>query len=252
MKAKYFIAVLLLLSTVCLSYYLSSTPGAHKPVMFADEKDNVFFKAEMSPTPPEDSRFDVGMQYWCRSGIYNNRQFVGSGIDPENLLKIAFQVGGGRFISETILPDTIYWVEVIVPEPNDKMVIDVLRQTIVAGLNVTAQFEERESEVLILKPLTDKSLVFKESDGRSVRWRPSKSEVDGLGLTMGMLSSILSNSLDIFVFEDTGISGRYDITFEWEEGNINNLIEVLNEYGLTLYKDIRTIEKLVVRSIGET
>ena len=166
---------------------------------------------------------------------------------PEIILAVAYNVGeGGRLLMEAELPDRKYDV-VVNTGGRPELLEPMFQQAVSAALGVEATWEERvvEAQVLVataepkLEPLGPPDNRFYVS--RSPTWM-SVSHVGGL---VDTVASLLKQP----VIDETGLTGRYKISLEFDlEEDPESLARAIEEnLGLALVPEERTVEMLVVR-----
>lgn len=210
---------------------------------FAHESDSLQSKAEIQPVPDE---VDDDMVYYCREGIYNERQIVLKGVDAQSMITHAHGVTEARTIWNADLPDTNYIAEIIVPEPGRERVMRRLQEAIDEELGLASSQRERKVPVLMLTALDGDSIRFPASDGRTVRYSWNDGTITGEGMTMNMLRHALEVTLGEPVISAISWEARFNVDLEWEARNVDDLRRSLEEHGLTLISSEEEIEMLVV------
>ena len=208
---------------------------------FATDQDSVSFRANIQAVP---AHVDDNIIYYCRSGLYFNRQITMKGISERSLILFALGARKTRAIWEIEPSDNQYIVEIIIPEPDParNQLHKVLKNSVLEKFSIQSENVEQETKVYLLKRLNTVDLSFREVDDSIVKWKRNDGKIDGIGLTMGQLASIIESvSKSLPVFDETGIDGRFEIDIKWEAGNMESLIAVLNQNGLTLEESTKKL-----------
>ncbi len=80
-----------------------------------------------------------------------------------------------------------------------------------------------------------------------------KGELEAVSVSIGRLARIAQFVLDIEVFDETGLTGRYDFDLKWDPNQPTSIVAAIREQlGLELVVQQRKLDHLVVDSIAET
>lgn len=213
---------------------------------FAKESDAIEFKAKIKQVP---DHVDDDMVYFCRTGVYNNRQVVYKGVDGIALIRGAYQTTDARIIWNKEVPDQKFIAEIIVSEPNEELLYNEFRKAVNQQFEISPIKEEQTIEVFELNNIEGESIPFKKTDDSVVKWSQQDGKISGVGINMKMFSQIIERvSKDKPVFNNIEDNQRYAIDLEWESGNIHDLNSKLSEFGLELTTKQKEVEVLIVNS----
>ena len=170
---------------------------------------------------------------------------------PEIMLRVAYHVQAGRLLVEAELPDRKY--DVVVNTAGRTELLDpMIQQAVSAALGIEAGWEERVVDAYVLRSTGDlrlKSLGPSDRGSYGYRASPDSLVATDLGGLVGGAASLLNRP----VFDETGLTGRYeiDLTFDVEE-DPDSLVRAIEELGLEMAKAERPVEMLVVRERAES
>ncbi len=166
---------------------------------------------------------------------------------PEIMLRVAYQVQAGRLLVEAELPDQKY--DVVVNTAGRTELLDpMIQQAVSAALGVEASWEERVVDAYVLRTTSGfklKSLGPSERRSYGYRASPDSLVATDLGGLVGSAASLLNRP----VFDETGLTGRYqiDLKFDLEE-DPESLVRAIEEtLGLEMVMAERPVEILIVR-----
>ncbi len=241
MRYKQSIVGLLLMASACAGPRFTS-----EHFQFARERDNLAHKAVIQVVPDD---ITDNMVYYCRSGVYNNRQVVFKGVSTRTLIRAAYQTTASRMMWNVNVPDSQLIAEIIIPNPDR----DALQQELIRA--VESKFDIRMSrEVLTipvfeLRPMEGAEISLREVDASRIRWTQTDGRIAGTGMTLGMVSQVLETVLDSRPVVPAGFGRqRYEITLVWEPGDVESLKEALEAIGLQLVDRNLPIEMMVIDS----
>jgi uncharacterized protein (TIGR03435 family) len=138
------------------------------------------------------------------------------------------------------------WIET----PDKALLMQFVRQQLAEHfVDVEAVLEKRLQPVLLIKSNKDAIKLLKPSSSKADEVSARGDKFDGKGVTLDRLAWYMEN-FGLFpgkVIDETGVSGRYDIAFEWQPEKKDSLKEVFAEVGLYLEKADRDVEVLVLK-----
>ncbi|MDB6111686.1 MAG: hypothetical protein JWR69_3436 [Pedosphaera sp.] len=197
-----------------------------------------------------------------RSGVGGGGRFTARGYTVWDLLPRAFDQpfqSPVRLLINAPLPEGRFDFSVIqTPTPGqdqnaqEKNVAVLLQQILRSAFGLTGRKETREVEVLILK------VKNSQAPGLVVSPTPGGASTSGLGSVEGTEMSIstvaaaVERSLNRPVFDETGLTNRYDISLKWDQEtwdkpNPEGLRKALEDrLGLALVPDKRPVEMMVI------
>jgi len=175
-------------------------------------------------------------------------QFFLMGSPLSDALASAYGIDPPRIVAEAPLPEGRFDFEITATGSQESLMA-LLRQAIENTFGLEVRKEEREMKILrLLGPPKEGSALFRNDDGHQGFHHEEKS-LDASSLSTRELGRWLELTLGTPVIDETGLPGRYDVHFQWEEDSPGGLErEMEKATGLSLKSDHRRIEVLVVRA----
>lgn len=166
-------------------------------------------------------------------------------VAPDDMLSAAYDVEPGRIVMEAKLPDQKF--DVFVNTGNRRDLLEpLMQQAVSAALGVEAIWEERVVEVHVLLNPGEAKLKPLPDEGRnSTVLTPRSLTATSLELLAGRVAHLQKRP----VFDETGITGRYQIelTFDLKEDPESLSRAIEDVLGLELVQAERPVRMLVVR-----
>ena len=200
---------------------------------------------------PSDSTKGWGRRYPADDPQFPSRRFSGDGIWPLGLLASAYEIPASRFVDDAALPQSGYFIDVIVPEGKEHLLNPTVQQLLQDGLNIRVDIETREMEVMVLRQIEGMSTPLKPSQAEKPYYTFRGPKLTAIKQPVNKLVDYLSNATRKPLIDETGLSGEYDFSMDWVMGNKESLHEELRKLGLELVEGKRRVEMLVVRKASK-
>jgi uncharacterized protein (TIGR03435 family) len=135
------------------------------------------------------------------------------------------------------------------PGLQDEQLQAIAQQLIPPALKLTINREKQTVPVLILSKPDGANLHLKptvKKTGFSFGGKPGFG--DYRGVTVTFFARLIQRELHQIVVDETGISGRYDISLKWDPDHSESLLQAVREQlGLSISEGKRPVELLVAR-----
>ena len=131
----------------------------------------------------------------------------------------------------------------MVPKGREAALLPTLRDAVQRLFAITADWQELERDVLVLKSArtleqssSEEALTFMRGN-ITLKRQPA-----------GRLAATLSNFLNKIVVDETALAGQYDFTLQYRSDGPQTLVDDLSsKYGLTLLPAKRRVRMLVIK-----
>jgi len=175
-------------------------------------------------------------------------RFEASGIPIRDLIGHAYSIPPGGMAAEVEYPQGVF--DVSVDPKGTKTVTELLAAALGEVFGLRAAYEKRVRSVFLLRHSQGRGslspIVAGSRLGTSENSRDHLHTVKFRG-DMADFSSWLQESLEMLVFDETGLSGSFEILLSWDDSPGNTLIDALRTHGFSLEPSQRSLEVLVVR-----
>lgn len=182
--------------------------------------------------------------------IFSERRLTAMNVSLKRLYMIAYgNFDYNRVVDqrpkETVEP--LYCLDLVVPDKKD--LLNTLKRELLKRFDLQANLEQHEKEVSILT-ISD-SLKFaripRNTSGKRTYYS-RHGEIDQEYITMVDFADFLENfGLDnTIVIDETHNTAKLDIKFSFQPENPDSLIQVLKDMGLSLKKERRKVDFLVI------
>jgi len=180
---------------------------------------------------------------------FYGRRITALNLSPLALYRLAYDgFPFSRIISQ--LPKNekqpAYCLDIIVPQKD--ALLPTLKKELMSRFEIQAKTELRDTTAYILK-LTDaaKFKTIPVNTGAKRTYSARHGEIDQQNIGMADLASYLEDyATGRPVIDETGNKGKFDIKFSFQPEDKNSLIKVLADMGLTLEKQQRKVEMMVL------
>jgi uncharacterized protein (TIGR03435 family) len=190
------------------------------------------------------TEFSIGPASGKSTSIGTNMMRA-NGVTLKVALATAYDVPAVRVIGPPWLDDTRYSINAAVPPEASDSFRSLLQQELNNRLRLETHFEVRPFDVFVLTA-TDASRLE-----RAYRKMPSIWILDWdaelQNASMERLAGALQSVLRRPVIDETGITGTFDLEFEWREDRVASVTAAIHDrYGLRLSPAKRDLEVLIV------
>ena len=139
----------------------------------------------------------------------------------------------------------LYCFDLLVrPEQKDSFNI-IMRQLVDQLFPVKARLEKRSIPVYVLRRLPD-AANWLESASNENTYSFSGRGFEGKGIFMKPFADYVSNELNLPVVDETGLTGKYDITTENTLRTKDDTLAALKKLGLTVEKTNREMDVVII------
>ena len=190
---------------------------------------------------------------WCSDGT---RGAMGIAQPLAELIHVAYQKDKFRTFIATDLPTQKYdfFAKLATGMARDAGWANAMQQEIKRKFGIAGHMENRETDVLLLKPASGGVRNVKVSKGmpKGLAMMAGAGKVSFVQQPMSSLASYLEQHFQIPVVDQTGLTGEFDFAAKWsetdmKEPNLEGLKAALHDQlGLDLVSSRETIEMLVV------
>jgi uncharacterized protein (TIGR03435 family) len=140
---------------------------------------------------------------------------------------------------------TLYCFDLLVrPEQKDSFYI-IMRQLVNQLFPVKARLEKRSIPVYLLRRLPD-AANWTASASTENTYSFSGRGFEGKGIAMKPFADYVSNELQLPVVDESGLTGKYDITTENALRTVEDMLAALKKLGLTVEKTNREMDVVVI------
>ncbi|MEP6611136.1 MAG: TIGR03435 family protein [Mucilaginibacter sp.] len=192
---------------------------------------------------------------WLMDSTFNGRRLTCLNLG----LTALYQIANNNFpYSRTIdkTPKTpkepVYCLDIIVEKKVN--LLTVLQKELAKRFDLKAEIEPQTKEVYVLKindPAKFKSIPINTTGKRT--YYSSHGEIDQQDMTMADFAEYLESygiAKLIPVIDETKSTGKFDIKFSFQPENPASLTKILTDMGLSLEKQERKVDMLVVYKAG--
>jgi len=169
------------------------------------------------------------------------------GIKLHEIVHLAYDVSPVRLISANPQPDETYEIIAGVPFEQKELLRPLLQQALSAAFGLKVRRETREMDALILslpKTGTHRLRLYSNKTDMPILSHPGL--VASLGTTIPIFTSVLENTLEQIVLDETHLEGLYDISLYWDAKDPKSVREAVStQLGLELREEKRPIEVMV-------
>ena len=154
--------------------------------------------------------------------------------------------------TEKVKNEPVYCLDIIAASKAE--LLPMLRNELAKRFDLQARIEPQNKEVLVLKisdPVKFKSIPLNTSGTRTYYSRHG--EIDQQDMSMADFAEYLESygiAKLIPVIDETKSTGKFDIKFSFQPENPASLTQILTDMGLSLEKQQRKVDMLVVYKVG--
>ncbi len=190
-----------------------------------------------------------GMTRSERKGPFAKRRLTVVNIDPTTLYQLAYETSLRRILN--LLPDSLrqyddlsrVCVDLIVPPGQENNLRPLLREVLKSYLPVQAAWVPATKPVYVLRRLPNRPALAVSA--KPERYGFGGGEFGMQGGRLELVRDYLENELDRPVVDETGLAGRYDVSFAVQQENLKpSLATALSKLGLEVVEATREIKLL--------
>ena len=173
------------------------------------------------------------------------RKIIAQNVGYVTLLNYAYSLSRQRMILPAGIPTNHFDLMLTLPDHQ----LEALQKAIQQQFGFTARRETRETDVLLLKVKDPGLLALRVSKrGRKMDFKHDEGMWALSNFPISDVADYLEGTFDKPAIVQPGLSGNYDITFQWDEaqGKKQALTDELAQAGLELVPSREPIEMLVV------
>jgi thiol-disulfide isomerase/thioredoxin len=186
-------------------------------------------------------------------GAFAKRRITIVNLVPEIILREAFDIEISKKLFFASKEDSItsnknsFCIDIIVPEQDKENLNKSFQNEVNNHLPVKGQVRKRFIPCYRLKPIEGSQLEIKKSTTSDNLVSYNGLEFEGSGIIIDSFIKFLENALQIPVYNDTNLTGYYDILFKKDNVEPFKSIEnSLAKLGLELVKDTKEMDVLVI------
>jgi uncharacterized protein (TIGR03435 family) len=173
-------------------------------------------------------------------------KFQAKGLTIRWLMASATHVPFDYVVGEAADDTTRYDVSLTAPGANPVAFGKLIPDILCTALHVTIRRETRDIDGWILKAPHGKPEGLKEPTTHSRLGRVGRGEFSPTGASMGQLADLIRGVVQKPVADQTGISGRFDLTLKYDDKQPESLLDALRGLGFTVEPGVVPTEFLVV------
>jgi len=171
------------------------------------------------------------------------------------ILSEVYEVPENRVDAPEWCSKASYDYSVVTPQHEEALRASVLKQAFEAAFRLKVHKEIKETPVYILRKLDGEQSKLRQAitQEQSSHWSPGKGNVEAKGALVGSITHVAQFVLGKEVFDETGLTGRYDFDLKWDAIQPASLVVAIHDQlGLGLVMASRKLNHLVVDSIEDT
>jgi uncharacterized protein (TIGR03435 family) len=155
------------------------------------------------------------------------------GITIKRLMSAAYQVPISNVVGEMAEDSIRYDIALNAPGTKPEAFRDMTPQILCFALHISARKETQDTDGWILTAPNGKPAGLVENNYPGPG-RAGKGQVDMAGVPLARLTDMLGRMLEKPILDKTGLTGRYDVKFEYDGQKPETMIEGLRGLGLTV------------------
>ena len=193
-------------------------------------------------------------------GFFKNRRMTIVNMPMDGLYRMAYNKTYYLLVNEY---DTVkrknadeqkYCVDLWTPDADKNKLLQYFQQQLKSQfVDVDAVLEKRKMKVLVLKATDSAKYKLKPSPLVNDLYSAGGSHFEGNGVTVASLADYMEG-FGLYagkVIDETGLTGRYNIFFEWQPERKVSLKEAFAKLGLYWESAEREVEVLVLKKVKE-
>lgn len=188
-----------------------------------------------------------------RIGPFAGRRITIINLVPTVILSEAFSISSDKRIVYTSKEDSILsnqtpvCIDFIVSESDKSNLNSLFKNEVNRRLPVKGTIEQKMISCLILRPIKGQQVALEKSSSTENKFSFNGLEFEGEGIPMTTFVNYLENELYYPVYDETGLTGYYNIKFS--KNNVEPLKSVrenLAKFGLELVRGEKEMNALVI------
>lgn len=186
--------------------------------------------------------------------IAKDGRYDSYGMTLRSILSEGYQIPENRVDAPEWCSQARYDLSVVTPQHEEALRWPLVKQALEAAFRLKLHKEMKETRVYILEKAAgqEPKLRLATTEGESSQGS-RKGELEAVGVSIGTLARIAHFALDSEVFDETGLTGRYDFDLKWDPNQPTSIVAAMREQlGLELVVQQRKLEHLVLDSVQET
>jgi uncharacterized protein (TIGR03435 family) len=184
-------------------------------------------------------------------GVFNGRRLSFINVTPKFFIEKIFQKTSYQTLvladksKFKFQPENIFSYDIIVPEDDKDNLYVIAQEEIKRRLNYKVYVEQRNTDVYILKNISEKNILKPSQLSPNMSFTYGKKpRISAEGSELSSLREFLEDQVRTVIIDETGLKGKYDYTIDFQ--NKTELLEELKKVGLTLEKANRSVEMLII------
>jgi uncharacterized protein (TIGR03435 family) len=176
------------------------------------------------------------------------------GTTVRDILSEAYEIPAERVDAPEWCNKTRYDFSVVTPQHEGAQTWPLVKQMPEAAFGLKAHREVKDTQVFVLKKIegVHPKLAPANSSSKGGYWNHVKGEIELVGAPLQKVTAVAHFVLGVEVFDETGLTGRYDFTLKWDPKQPSSIgAAIRGQLGLELVPDQKKLEHLVVDSIEE-
>ncbi|MGH9728779.1 MAG: TIGR03435 family protein [Candidatus Acidiferrales bacterium] len=179
-------------------------------------------------------------------------RFDAWGLTLLDILSGAYDIPEQRIDAPKWFSEERYDLSVTVPQGEESQRWPLVRQSLAVTFYLQLERKPRETDVYILRELPHQQPKLRAATSAASSHWHRNGKYAFIGAKVTSLTSLAQASLNLPVFDETGLTGRYDFELTLNGDNEASIAQAFREQlGLELVPSKRKLEYLVVKSAAE-
>ncbi|PYU00580.1 MAG: hypothetical protein DMG38_07500 [Acidobacteria bacterium] len=181
-----------------------------------------------------------------------NGRYDAYGMTLREILSKAYQIPEIRIDATEWCSKSRFDYSILTPQHEEGLRTPLLKQALESTFQLKLHKEIKETQVYILRKLDgqEPKLRLATTQGSYLKLRKGEAQLLGRSVDIARLAQRVLGDES---FDQTELTGLYDIDLKWDGSQPNSLIAAIhNQLGLELVADHRKLDHLVVDSVAET
>jgi uncharacterized protein (TIGR03435 family) len=181
------------------------------------------------------------------SSWINNTLVRSSGITLKQIVATAYDIPAVRVIAPEWMAHTRYSINAVVRDEASKLFRPLLQEELTRRLHLRTHLEVRPFDVFVLTATATPRVERARVQGTNISISRTGARLEDA--SMEDLASTLQSILRKPVIDETGLSGTYNLEFDWSEDRVASVTRTLRDrFGLQLSPGNRELPVLIVDS----